>query len=135
MEEAVVSSVQDWYNFILDKMPIESNRAMRVKNLTNLTNILGQDLREGCNASHDQFQASLNVNYKQLCFRQYLTKRMMTSFHCLQRTILLAQICTEESFDLSYIIESFHLRHKGCHFSLSFAGLTSASWWSSVVTS
>ena len=101
VEEAVVSSVQDWYNFILDKMPIESNRAMRVKNLTNLTNILGQDLREGCNASHDQFQASLNVNYKQLCFRQYLKKRMMVSFHCLQRTILLAQICTEESFDLS----------------------------------
>ena len=101
VEEAVVSSVQDWYNFILDKMPIESNRAMRVKNLTNLTNILGQDLREGCNASHDQFQASLNVNYKQLCFRQYLMTWMMVSFHCLQRTILLAQICTEESFDLS----------------------------------
>ena len=65
-----MSSVQDWYNFILDKMPIESNRAMRIKNLTNLASILGQDLREGCNASHDQFQASLNVNYKQLCFRQ-----------------------------------------------------------------
>ena len=101
MEEAVVSSVQDWYNFILDKMPIESNRAMRVKNLTNLTNILGQDLREGCNASHEQFQASLNVNYKQLCFRQCLMKRMMVSFHCSQRAIFLAQICTEESFDLS----------------------------------
>ena len=70
VEEAVVSSVQDWYNFILDKMPIESNRAMRIKNLTNLASILGQDLREGCNASHDQFQASLSVNYKQLCFRQ-----------------------------------------------------------------
>ena len=70
VEEAVVSSVQDWYNFILDKMPIESNRAMRIKNLTNLASILGQDLREGCNASHDQFQASLDVNYKQLCFRQ-----------------------------------------------------------------
>ena len=65
-----MSSVQDWYNFILDKMPIESNRAMRIKNLTNLASILGQDLREGCNASHDQFQSSLSVNYKQLCFRQ-----------------------------------------------------------------
>ena len=71
VEEAVVSSVQDWYNFILDKMPIESNRAMRIKNLTNLASILGQDLREGCNASHDQFQASLSVNYKQLCFNTY----------------------------------------------------------------
>jgi len=71
VEEAVVSSVQDWYNFILDKMPIETNRAMRIKNLTNLASILGQDLREGCNASHDQFQASLDVNYKQLCFRTY----------------------------------------------------------------
>ena len=96
-----MSSVQDWYNFILDKMPIESNRAMRVKNLTNLTNILGQDLREGCNASHDQFQASLNVNYKQLCFRQYLMLRMMVSFHCLQRTPFSTQKCTEGSFGLS----------------------------------
>ena len=101
VEEAVVSSVQDWYNFILDKMPIESNRAMRVKNLTNLTNILGQDLREGCNASHDQFQASLNVNYKQLCFRQCLMTWMMVSFRCLQRAFFLTQICTEESFDFS----------------------------------
>ena len=42
VEAAVVSSVEDWYNFILDKMPIESNRVMRVKNLTNLANILGQ---------------------------------------------------------------------------------------------
>ena len=42
VEQAVVSSVEDWYNFILDKMPIESNRVMRVKNLTNLANILGQ---------------------------------------------------------------------------------------------
>ena len=41
VEEAVVNSVEDWYNFILDKMPIESNRAMRIKNLTNLANILG----------------------------------------------------------------------------------------------
>ena len=30
------------YNFILDKMPIETNRAMRIKNLTNLASILGQ---------------------------------------------------------------------------------------------
>ena len=67
-------------------MPIESNRAMRVKNLTNLANILGtffsqnsnerlfslgQDLREGCESSHNQFKESLNVNYRQLCFRTY----------------------------------------------------------------
>jgi hypothetical protein len=51
-------------------MPIESNRAMRIKNLTNLASILGQDLKEGCNASHQLFLASLAVNYKQLCFRQ-----------------------------------------------------------------
>eukprot|EP00092_Neocalanus_flemingeri_P041502 GFUD01045197.1.p1 GENE.GFUD01045197.1~~GFUD01045197.1.p1 ORF type:complete len:1194 (+),score=262.01 GFUD01045197.1:849-4430(+) len=71
VEEAVVNSVEDWYNFILDKMPIESNRAMRIKNLTNLANILGQDLREGCESSHNQFKESLNVNYRQLCFRTY----------------------------------------------------------------
>ena len=52
VEDAVISSVEDWYNFILDKMPIESNRVMRVKNLTNLANILGQDLREGCESSN-----------------------------------------------------------------------------------
>jgi len=71
VEEAVVNSVEDWYNFILDKMPIESNRAMRIKNLTNLANILGQDLREGCESSHNQFKESLNVNYRQLCYRTY----------------------------------------------------------------
>lgn len=71
VEEAVVNSVEDWYNFILDKMPIESNRAMRIKNLTNLANILGQDLREGCESSHNQFKESLNVNYRQLCYKTY----------------------------------------------------------------
>ena len=87
VEEAVINSVEDWYNFILDKMPIESNRAMRIKNLTNLANILGknqpslrmikqnfiegQDLREGCESSHTQFKESLNINYRQLCYRTY----------------------------------------------------------------
>ena len=71
VEDAVISSVEDWYNFILDKMPIESNRVMRVKNLTNLANILGQDLREGCQSSHNQFAEFVNVNYRQLCFRTY----------------------------------------------------------------
>ena len=93
-----MSSVQDWYNFILDKMPIESNRAMRIKNLTNLASILGQDLREGCNASHDQFQASLDVNYKQLCFRQdnyeeefLLTVLMRCPFHSFTNTLYVDQ--------------------------------------------
>ena len=83
----MINSVEDWYNFILDKMPIESNRAMRIKNLTNLANILGknqpslrmikqnfiegQDLREGCESSHTQFKESLNINYRQLCYRTY----------------------------------------------------------------
>ncbi len=71
VEDAVISSVEDWYNFILDKMPIESNRVMRVKNLTNLANILGQDLREGCHNSHNQFAEFVDVNYRQLCFRTY----------------------------------------------------------------
>ena len=32
----------------INKLPIESNRAMRIKNPTSLASILGQDLREGC---------------------------------------------------------------------------------------
>ena len=71
VEQAVVSSVEDWYNFILDKMPIENNRVMRIKNLTNLANILGQDLREGCERSHSRFKEFVNVNYRQLCYRTY----------------------------------------------------------------
>ena len=60
MESAVSNSVEDWYNFIMDKMPYDTNRTMRVKNLTNLANILGQDLREGCEKSHEQFQVIVN---------------------------------------------------------------------------
>lgn len=71
VEAAVISSVEDWYNFILDKMPIESNRVMRVKNLTNLANILGQDLREGCERSHNMFKDFVSINYRQLCYRTY----------------------------------------------------------------
>ena len=71
VEQAVVSSVEDWYNFILDKMPIENNRVMRIKNLTNLANILGQDLRDGCLSSHSKFSEYLHVNYRQLCYRTY----------------------------------------------------------------
>ena len=71
VEQAVVSSVEDWYNFILDKMPIENNRVMRIKNLTNLANILGQDLRDGCLSSHSKFREFLQVDYRQLCFTTY----------------------------------------------------------------
>ena len=132
VEEAVVSSVQDWYNFILDKMPIESNRAMRIKNLTNLASILGQDLREGCNASHDQFQASLSVNYKQLCFRQ---ANCDGRFFGDNIDFICSQIPprSEASMDLFWV--SLDINLEPCQFSLSFAGLTSASWSSSAVTS
>ena len=41
---------------MLDKMPIENNKLMRVKNLTNLANILGQDLGEGSAATHKLFK-------------------------------------------------------------------------------
>lgn len=30
-----------------------------------------QDLREGCESSHAQFQSALGVNYRQLCYRAY----------------------------------------------------------------
>ena len=49
------------YNYILDKMPIESNRLMRVKNLTNLANILGQDLSQGAAQAHTLFQVVRGV--------------------------------------------------------------------------
>ena len=71
VEQAVVSSVEDWYNFILDKMPIENNRTMRIKNLTNLANILGQDLRDGCLSSHSKFSSFLHIDYRQLCYTTY----------------------------------------------------------------
>ena len=44
------------YNYILEKMPIEANRLMRIKNLTNLANILGQDLRIGADPQHNLFK-------------------------------------------------------------------------------
>ena len=75
VEDAVISSVEDWFIFILDK--IESNRVMRVKNLTNLANTLGQDLREGCQSSHNQFAEFVNVNYRQLCFRTAAADRAL----------------------------------------------------------
>jgi len=74
IEEAVRTSIQDWYNYILDKMPIENNRLMRIKNLTNLANILGQDLIEGSTKSHNLFKESMNLNYKKICFEVYETQ-------------------------------------------------------------
>ena len=47
------------YNYILEKMPIEANRLMRIKNLTNLTNILGQDLKLGADPQHNLFKVNL----------------------------------------------------------------------------
>jgi len=71
VEVAISTSLQDWYNYILDKMPIENNRLMRIKNLTNLSNILGQDLKEGSTPAHNIFQDSLGIDYKRICFDIY----------------------------------------------------------------
>lgn len=105
VEEAVVNSVEDWYNFILDKMPIESNRSMRIKNLTNLTQILCSDVVEGCTSSHKLFQDSLSINYKQLCYRTYEKQVISLTKNFVEETCdqLRPVIFTERDNDNDYI--------------------------------
>ena len=42
---ALISSLEDWYNVILDKMPLETNRLLKLKNITEMVNFFTNDLK------------------------------------------------------------------------------------------
>ena len=60
---ATVGSLEDWYNYLFDKMPLETNRLLKLKNITEMVNFLTNDLRETCGKFQKHFQDCLGLDY------------------------------------------------------------------------
>ncbi len=69
---ATVKSLEDWHNFIFDKMPLETNRLLKLKNIAEMVNYLTNDLREICLAKFQpHFHDCLGLDYARLAFEIY----------------------------------------------------------------
>ena len=60
---ATIGSLEDWYNYLFDKMPMETNRLLKLKNLTEMVNFLTNDLRETCGKFQKHFHECLGLDY------------------------------------------------------------------------
>ena len=68
---ALVGSLEDWYNFIHDKMPLETNRLLKLKNITEMVHFFTNDLKTTCAQNQPHFQEALALDYSKLAFEIY----------------------------------------------------------------
>lgn len=71
VSEAIGESFQHWYRYIVDALPIESSRALRIKNTTALIRTLMSDLKTECRAVHELFSENLQIDYLRIAFDVY----------------------------------------------------------------
>ena len=71
VEDAVAESMEHWYRYIVDTLPMDTTRALRVKNIINLVQLIISDLSQGCMVGHSLFQETLGVNYLRIAFEVY----------------------------------------------------------------
>ena len=69
---ATVGSLEDWYNYLFDKMPLETNRLLKLKNITEMVNFLTNDLRETCGKFQKHFQDCLGLDYSRYVERNFI---------------------------------------------------------------
>ncbi len=68
---AAVASLEDWYHFVHDKMPLETSRTFKLKNITELANYLSGDLKDACITNHKLFFEALGIDYIRLAYEIY----------------------------------------------------------------
>ena len=71
VQMATIASLEEWYNFWLDKMPLETNRLMKLKNITELTNCFTDDLKDTCAKLRKIFTDNLGMDYSKLAYEIY----------------------------------------------------------------
>ena len=71
MSDAVEESFEHWYGYIVDSLPIETTRALKIKNAINLVQLLLSDLSQGCAAGQILFKSTLDIDYVKLAFMIY----------------------------------------------------------------
>jgi hypothetical protein len=68
---AAVESLENWYHFIQDKMPLETSRLLKLKNITEMVNYLTIDLQQSSSITSRLFQDSLGLDYLKLAYEIY----------------------------------------------------------------
>ena len=82
---ATVSSLEDWYHFIFDKMPLETNRLLKLKNITEMVHFINNDLRGTCADFQKCFLDNLGMDYSRMAYEIY-EKQLTEASHELIET-------------------------------------------------
>ena len=68
---ATIASLEEWYNFIIDKMPLETNRMLKLKNVTEIIHFFNNDLTEKCAKIQKHYLENLGMDYSKLAYEIY----------------------------------------------------------------
>ena len=72
VEDNLLASVREWFNFVLDRIPTEEKTSQgKMKNLTRITHLLVADIKEGEKMYQALFRETLNIDYVELTYREY----------------------------------------------------------------
>ena len=71
VEDGVMESLEHWYQYIFDTIPMETTRALKIKNVSNLIQLVISDLKTGCSQCQVLFQEIMDIDYLQLAFIVY----------------------------------------------------------------
>ena len=72
VEDALLASVREWFNFVLDRIPThDASQDGRMKNLTRISHLLMADMEEGKKQYQAMFWENLNVDYVEIAYREY----------------------------------------------------------------
>ena len=71
IQMATIASLEEWYNFIIDKMPLETNRMLKLKNVTEIIHFFNNDLTEKCAKIQKHYLENLGMDYSKLAYEIY----------------------------------------------------------------
>ncbi|TRY76437.1 hypothetical protein TCAL_00056 [Tigriopus californicus] len=105
--EAIGESFQHWYRYIVDALPIESSRALRIKNITALVRTLVTDLKTECRAVHELFSENLQIDYLRIAFDVYQNELVEVAKDLVESTCdKLRPIIFSENSDNNYVSDT-----------------------------
>ncbi|XP_040580539.1 protein unc-13 homolog 4B [Lepeophtheirus salmonis] len=109
---AVEESIQDWYAFIQKEMPMDNNRALKIKTLISLVHILTtSDLKESCMQLHSLFKDTLEIDYIKIAYKVYEEKIIKLCSPLVEETCgqLKPLIFSEDDGESEYINDTLNL--------------------------
>ena len=71
IQDAITESIERCYRYVVDNLPMDTTRALQIKNAANLVQLLTTDLNQGCEVLRGMFKDLISVDYLKLAFDVY----------------------------------------------------------------